>query len=48
MRLATLAHAMSSTRPTAPMNTNSAGRIAPTIRSCSPMRVTLQPALLPG
>ena len=45
MRLATLAQAMRSTSPTAPMNTSSDGRTSPTMRSCRPTSLMPQPAL---
>ena len=42
-RFATLAHAISSTRPTAPSRTKSARPVSPTISSCSGRTVALKP-----
>ena len=47
-RLATLAHAMSSTKPTPPSITSNAGRTLPTIASWSGMAVALKCVLLCG
>ena len=47
-RFDTFAHAISSTRPTAPTSTSSAGFVSPTTASCTPASRTRQPLFVSG